>query len=129
MQPCSAVGGATLFVVPAFVAFYFIVALVWRVPHVVGGGYLVLSAIFFVVYAADKFAARSSGGRTRESTLLLFGLAGGWPGALLAQQLLRHKSTKASFRSTFWGTVALNICAFAALSTPQLGAWSWLRQS
>ena len=130
-QPDSAVqwGGATLFAVPGFVAFYFILAVVWHVPYMVGGGYLVLSAICFVVYVADKSAARSGGWRTSESTLLLLGLASGWPGALPAQQWLRHKSTKASFRSAFWGTVVINICAFVVLSSPQLGSWHWLRQS
>ncbi len=121
-------GGATLFAVPTFIAFYFILAVAWHVPHRVGVGYLVLSAICFVMYAADKSAARSGGRRTSENTLLIVGLAGGWPGALFAQQWLRHKSTKASFRSAFWGTVAINICAFAVLGSPQFGAWIWLRQ-
>jgi uncharacterized membrane protein YsdA (DUF1294 family)/cold shock CspA family protein len=127
-NPAAQWGGATLFAVPAFVVFYFILALAWRVPHVVGVGYLVLSVVCFVMYAADKSAARSGGWRTKESTLLTFGLAGGWPGALLAQQWLRHKSTKASFRSAFWGTVAINVGAFAVLSSPQFGVWHWLRQ-
>jgi uncharacterized membrane protein YsdA (DUF1294 family) len=37
--------------------------------------------------------------------------AGGWPGAALAQQFLRHKSSKREFRNIFWITVAINIGA------------------
>jgi uncharacterized membrane protein YsdA (DUF1294 family) len=36
-------------------------------------------------------------------------LVGGWPGALLAQGLLRHKSKKASFQVAFWMTVVANV--------------------
>jgi uncharacterized membrane protein YsdA (DUF1294 family) len=36
-------------------------------------------------------------------------LAGGWSGAALAQQFLRHKSSKREFRNIFWITVAINI--------------------
>jgi uncharacterized membrane protein YsdA (DUF1294 family) len=43
--------------------------------------------------------------KTPESNLHLLALAGGWPGALFAQQFLRHKSAKAEFRGTFWVTV------------------------
>ncbi|PKO61660.1 MAG: DUF1294 domain-containing protein, partial [Betaproteobacteria bacterium HGW-Betaproteobacteria-17] len=51
--------------------------------------------------------------RTQESTLHLFALAGGWPGALAAQKLLRHKSSKPSFQFVFWVTVILNCCVLA----------------
>jgi uncharacterized membrane protein YsdA (DUF1294 family) len=70
----------------------------------------------FFAYAFDKAAARAGRWRTAEATLLLLGLVGGWPGALLAQQLLRHKSSKAPFRAAFWVTVALNAGVFVALS-------------
>ena len=43
-------------------------------------------------------------------------LAGGWPGALLAQRLLRHKTAKASYRSAFWTMVVLHITIMAALA-------------
>lgn len=78
--------------------------------------YLGASALCFAVYAHDKAAARAGRRRTPESTLLLLGLACGWPGALLAQRCLRHKSSKVAFLRKFWGTVALNVGAFAALS-------------
>lgn len=99
----------------------------WRVPRVVAVAYLASSLVCFVAYAADKYAARAGGWRTRESTLLLLGLVGGWPGALLAQQFMRHKSVKASFRAAFWLTVAVNVSAFVLLSSPQTGAWHRLR--
>ena len=53
-----------------------------------------------------------------ENALHLLALAGGWPGALLAQQFLRHKSTKQEFRQVFWVTVLLNIIALVLLATP-----------
>ena len=117
-------GGASLFAVPAFVALYSAVAWIWHVPKAVGMGYAALSIVCFVAYAADKSAARSGGWRTKEDTLLLIGLAGGWPGALFAQQFLRHKSVKASFRTAFWVTVVINVLAFVALSSPKLGGWN-----
>jgi uncharacterized membrane protein YsdA (DUF1294 family) len=48
----------------------------------------------------------------------LLSLAGGWPGALVAQQKLHHKSKKQSFRLVFWLTVLLNCGAFVWLFTP-----------
>jgi uncharacterized membrane protein YsdA (DUF1294 family) len=79
--------------------------------------YAGLSVITFVVYAIDKSAARRKGPRTPERTLHLLSLAGGWPGALLAQRWLRHKSAKASFRRVFWVTVVVNVLGFVMLST------------
>ena len=79
-----------------------------KLPFVVLGLYLVASAVAFVAYALDKSAARNDQWRTPESTLHLFALVGGWPGALTAQKLLRHKSKKQSFQIVFWATVVLN---------------------
>jgi uncharacterized membrane protein YsdA (DUF1294 family)/cold shock CspA family protein len=122
LQP-TAWGGATIFVVPGFALLYLALAALWRIPNWVGLIYVGLSVASFSAYAADKSAARSGSWRTAESSLLLLGAAGGWPGALLAQQWLRHKSVKAAFRQAFWATVWLNVCAFVALSSPWLGAW------
>jgi uncharacterized membrane protein YsdA (DUF1294 family) len=108
-----------------FAALFAFATIRWGVPHQVGVAYLVASVASFVAYAMDKSAARAGRWRTSESTLLLLGLACGWPGAALAQQWLRHKSTKASFRVPFWATVVLNIGAFLYLSSPA----SFLRPS
>jgi len=73
--------------------------------------YALASVACFIAYAIDKRAAIRQQQRTPERTLLLLGLAGGWPGALLAQQWLRHKSSKTSFLAWFWLTVVLNLAA------------------
>jgi uncharacterized membrane protein YsdA (DUF1294 family) len=95
-----------------FVAGYAAATLWWHLPAAVGLVYLVASIACFAAYAIDKSAARAKTRRTPERTLLLLGLAGGWPGGVLAQQWLRHKSAKTSFRVKFWATVALNAGAF-----------------
>lgn len=119
-------GTASLLAIPAFVVLYVLVAILWHVPNWVAGTYIALSVTCFAVYAADKSAARSGGWRTSEGTLLLVGLLGGWPGGMLAQQFLRHKSIKASFRAAFRGTVLMNVGAFVILSSPLVNAWSRL---
>ena len=86
--------------------------------------YLVISLATFVAYAFDKSAAKRGGWRTSENTLHLLSLVGGWPGALVAQSRLRHKSRKQSFRVVFWVTVILNCAAFVWLFTPEAAkAW------
>jgi uncharacterized membrane protein YsdA (DUF1294 family) len=72
--------------------------------------YLVLSLITLLVYFLDKSAAKNKQWRISENTLHILALLGGWPGALLAQQLLRHKSKKVAFQRIFWLTFFVN-CA------------------
>lgn len=100
-----------------FVLIYAAASLAWQLPLLVGGAYLIISLTCFVAYAIDKAAARNGGWRTPERTLLLLGLACGWPGALLAQQWLRHKTAKRSFQQLFWCTVAANVAGFLYLSS------------
>jgi uncharacterized membrane protein YsdA (DUF1294 family)/cold shock CspA family protein len=84
-------------------------------------GWLILPAAFilnlvtFYAYWRDKFAATQGAWRTKEDTLHLFGLLGGWPGAWFAHQILRHKSVKQAFRNVYWTTAIVNVIA--------LGAW------
>lgn len=80
-----------------------------RVPPALALAYLVASVVCFAVYGLDKSAARRGERRTPERTLLLLGLAGGWPGAVLAQQWLRHKTRKQPFQNLFWLTVAAHV--------------------
>ena len=120
-------GPATLFAIPAFLVLFVVVAVAWRPPLLVVAIYLGASVVTFAAYAIDKSAAARGTWRTPESTLHSLALVGGWPGALLAQKLLRHKSSKAKFRAVFWGTVAINVAAFVLLSSP-LGRPLWAAQ-
>ena len=98
-----------------FLAFVATMVFAGRLPHVVLWLYLGASMIAFAAYALDKSAAIKARRRIRESSLHLLGIFGGWPGALAAQQLLRHKSSKLSFQAVFWVTVTLNCCGFGWL--------------
>lgn len=117
-QSPSQWGTATLFAIPGFAALFLVVAVLWRPPLVLAVVYVAASLVAFLAYAIDKSAAARGAWRTPEQTLHLLAVAGGWPGALLAQQFLRHKSTKAEFRAVFWGTVILNVTGFVLLCSP-----------
>jgi uncharacterized membrane protein YsdA (DUF1294 family)/cold shock CspA family protein len=111
-------GIASYFAIPGFLLVYLTVAIIWRVPNWVAGMYLAISVVCFIFYAVDKSAALAGRWRISEGTLLFLSLTGGWPGAIVAQQVLRHKSNKAKFRSAFWASVILNILGFIVLSSP-----------
>jgi uncharacterized membrane protein YsdA (DUF1294 family)/cold shock CspA family protein len=81
------------------------------IPAIYGGASLVL----FVMYWIDKKAAQRGAQRTAEKTLHFFELCCGWPGALMAQQVFRHKTRKGSYQFVFWLAVLVN-----------LGALGWL---
>ncbi len=79
--------------------------------------YALISGVTFIAYALDKRAAVRGARRTPERSLHLMELAGGWPGALLAQRTLRHKTRKTSYQVVFWAIVVLHVGLWiAALS-------------
>jgi uncharacterized membrane protein YsdA (DUF1294 family) len=84
-----------------------------QLPATLLSAYGLFSAAAFLVYAADKTAAVQGKWRTSESTLHMLAFVGGWPGALVAQRVLRHKTTKQPFRTIFWFTVIANGTALA----------------
>ncbi|WEO76393.1 DUF1294 domain-containing protein [Cryobacterium sp. SO2] len=113
-----------------FVIGYLVVTALWPIPLWVAGLYLVASIVCFVVYAVDKSAARGDRRRVPEKTLLGLGLIGGWPGAIVAQQTLRHKTQKVSFRRAFWATVVVNLVVFAVFATPVFSVLvDWITRS
>ena len=84
------------------------------------GALLALNLLTLWFYAADKNAARAGSWRVSERQLHLLhllSLLGGWPAAWLAQQNLRHKTSKASFRAVYWLTIVLHCGA--------LVLWLW----
>ncbi len=110
--------------VPVFCAILFLCAVgilvaKSKLPPLILGLYLIASLITFLVYAVDKSAAKLGTWRTSEGTLQWLSLLGGWPGALIAQQILRHKSKKRSFRAVFRIMVFLNVSALVWMATPE----------
>lgn len=116
-------GGGGYLAILAFVLLFVAVAGVWGVQRWVASLYAVLCLITFLAYWKDKAAAQAGRWRTPESTLHALALLGGWPGAVLAQQWLRHKSSKAPFRALFWGTVLVNVSGFVWLHSPWGRDW------
>ena len=83
-----------------------------------------INVITYRLYAYDKRNAEFNGPskllkypRVAERKLHFFSFLGGWPGALFAQQTLRHKTRKKSFQTMFWRTVLVNIVIVVLLFT------------
>jgi len=77
----------------------------WKAVLIV---YAVASVVSFVTYWIDKRRSGRGQWRVSENTLHLLELVGGWPGALLAMKLFRHKTRKLSFLLVTWAIVALH---------------------
>ena len=75
----------------------------------------VASVISYFDYWRDKRAAAAGRRRVPEAALHLIDAIGGWPGGLIAQRTLRHKTRKVSFQAVFWCTVAVNLGVVSAL--------------
>ena len=69
-----------------------------------------VNATTFLLYAYDKLAAGRAGrARVPEGVLHLFELLGGTPAALIGQLWLRHKSSKTTYQTVFYGIVILQV--------------------
>lgn len=111
--PAAISWGVLVAFTAAFALTFLLLGLPWWLPAFYGA----MSVIAFAAYGLDKRAARRNAPRTSERTLLTLGWLGGWPGAVVAQQVFRHKTRKRSFRRAFWGTVIGNVFALAAFLT------------
>lgn len=107
---------ATIFTI-LFCSFLALAVFAGKFPFAILGVYFAASVLTFLAYAIDKSAAQNNRWRTPEKTLHLFGMVGGWPGALLAQKTLRHKSKKKKFQLKFWATVIINCFTLGWLLT------------
>lgn len=103
-------------VAAAFLGIVGVLALTGTVPGTVFWVDLGISIALFVTYATDKSAAQRGAWRTSEASLHLLALLGGWPGALVAQQVFRHKTKKQPFRTIFWLTVVGNCASLFGLA-------------
>lgn len=78
--------------------------------------FVALSIFTFFLYGIDKYNAIKQKRRISENTLQLWSLLGGWPGALMAQQVFRHKTKKRPFIIVLWLGIFTNIAVFGYLS-------------
>lgn len=83
--------------------------------HPVMMWFLLANVLTLVIYGIDKTAARKTWRRVPESTLLVFGVVGGWPGAIVGQQLFRHKTQKQPFKTYFIISVLVSILVTVAI--------------
>jgi uncharacterized membrane protein YsdA (DUF1294 family) len=81
-----------------------------QAPVLLLAPYCLFSVVGFAMYRVERGAWR-----TPEANLHAIALLGGWPGALVARRVFRHKTTKQPFRTIFWGTVIANCAALAWL--------------
>lgn len=106
-------------VVSLFFLFLIAMTVIDRLPKLVVATYTIMSLISFIAYTLDKSAAQNGRWRTKEVTLHLIDLFCGWPGGLLAQNLLRHKTSKTTFQITTWVMIVLNGLILLAIVHPQ----------
>jgi uncharacterized membrane protein YsdA (DUF1294 family)/cold shock CspA family protein len=71
--------------------------------------YIAVGIFTFVLYSEDKNRAVSKAWRIPEAQLHLCELFGGWIGALIAQQVFRHKTRKTSYQLVFCSIVVLHL--------------------
>ena len=96
----------------AFLAALALAAWLGRVTPIFPVVYLMMSTVTLGAYWHDKTSARHGAWRLPENALHLLELFGGWPGALVAQQWLRHKNRKLSYQLVFWAIVAAHLGAW-----------------
>lgn len=92
---------------------------------VVGAYLLVVSCGTYIFYRQDKMSAQTGGWRTPENVLHAAELAGGWPGAFIAQQMLRHKSSKVTYQVSYWMIVLFH----QFLAAEYLSGWKVSRRA
>ena len=84
-----------------------------KITHAI---YAAMSVLTLAAYGWDKRCAARGHGRVRERTLHVCELLGGWPGALIGQQLFRHKRRKWSFLLVTLAIVAVHLAAWVYLA-------------
>ncbi|HEY8608668.1 MAG TPA: DUF1294 domain-containing protein [Noviherbaspirillum sp.] len=111
----TGVRNTVLALVTAFAAGICLLAASGRIPWLLPAYYAVLAGSGFGAYAIDKHAALRRHRRIPERRLHLLALAGAWPGAMLAQQLLRHKTRKQPFGAILHASALANCLALGLL--------------
>lgn len=87
-----------------------------QLPSIIPITYGAVSLLTLLFYGVDKSAAKKDKWRISEAKLHLLSLVGGWPGALLAQQMFKHKRSKSAFMRVYWVTVLVNLILLALIA-------------
>ena len=109
-----------LLLVPVYALSRLVGAVDWRL---LVGVPLVVSLFTFMAYRSDKRRAEAGEWRIPESMLHMAELAGGWPGAFLAQRMFRHKTAKISYQVQFW----IIVLAYQMVAIDSLAGWRFTK--
>lgn len=71
--------------------------------------YLVMSGVTFGLFYFDKWAAQAGAWRIPELWLHCVEFAFGWPGALIASEVFKHKRKKKSYMLTLYVISGIHI--------------------
>jgi uncharacterized membrane protein YsdA (DUF1294 family) len=80
-----------------------------------------MSALAFWLFWLDKRRASRGQWRISERTLHIVEILGGWPGALAAQRVFRHKWRNTRYMVVFWAIGGAHLLGWAA--------FAWLNRS
>lgn len=86
---------------------------------------LVINVNAFLQFGWDKYCATRKWWRVPEVALLTWALLGGAFGAILGQQVFRHKTRKEPFRSSLYLMGGINVVAFTVLAVPEFRTAVW----
>ena len=96
---------SVLLAIPAYAMSRLTTSVDWRLMI---GVPTAASFFAYFAYRSDKRRAEAGQWRISESPLHAAELAGGWPGAFIAQRRFRHKISKGSYQIAFWISVTLH---------------------
>ncbi len=75
--------------------------------------YTGMSLLCFILFFIDKKLAEANKWRIEEFYLHIVELLGGWPGALLGQKYIRHKTQKTQYKIILWIIIILHASLWA----------------
>lgn len=94
-------------------AVYFLILTYISLPIAITAA--ILSILTVALYSYDKKAAAAGERRIPDASFHIASLLGGWPGALFARPMLRHKIRQDRFKVFFWASIVINFCALYTL--------------
>ncbi|GIV88395.1 MAG: DNA-binding protein [Chloroflexus sp.] len=114
-----------LLVCVAFIVLLGLATMMADLPVWVIGWYLATSLITLTLYVEDKQRAKHGKRRIPERILHRWELLGGWLGALIGQELVRHKVNKSSYMFVFWLIVVLHLLGLIGYMVVRMGLVTW----